>query len=214
MHEKLRGELINYSKNKIPSTDPSHDINHTFRVLSLAEKICITENADIDIVTASAIFHDVINYPKNHPDRLKSPAESAAFAKKVLTTVPSFPQHKIDKVCEAIELCSFTKGLTPNFLEAKILQDADSLEALGAIAIMRTFSSAGQMNRTFYETTDPFCEHRHPDDSQFAIDLFFTRLLVVQERLHTQTAKQLASKRIEFLKIFLDELKYELGQLS
>lgn len=210
MNKLLKEQLISIAKEKMSKKDPSHDINHVLRVLAMSEKIATTENADFDIIVPSAIFHDVINYPKNHYKRLRSSKESAEFAKRILKNIESFPKNKIGKVYESINLCSFTKGLKPNFLEGKILQDADSLEATGAMSIMRTFSSAGIMNKTFYDVSDPFCEKRKPDDHKFALDLFFTRLLVVQSRLYTKTAKSIAKKRTRFLKGFLKELKSEL----
>lgn len=213
MNKSTKTNLINIATRKINyRTDPSHDINHTIRVLSLAEKIAIKEEADLDIVIASAIFHDVIVYPKNHIRRLTSSKESSNYARKILIKEKSFPRGKIKKTCKAIELCSFTRGIKPDFLEAKILQDADSLEAMGAISVMRTFASAGQMNISFYNETDPFCKKRKPNDNKYAVDLFFTRLLVVSERLHTKTAKTLAKKRLSFLYSFLKQFEFELLQ--
>jgi len=210
MNQLLKKQLVSIARNKMSKKDPSHDINHALRVLALSEKIAKEENADLDVVVPAAIFHDVISYPKNHHKRLLSSGESAEFAKRILKKIRSFPKNKIVNVVESINLCSFTKGLKPDFLEAKILQDADSLEAMGAISIMRTFASAGVMNNTFYDTLDPFCKKRKPDDSKNALDLFFTRLLVVQRRLHTKTAKDISKKRVEFLKTFLNELEREL----
>ena len=150
MNKLLRKELVNIAKEKI-NNDPSHDINHALRVLVLSEKIAKAEAADFDIIVPAALYHDIVNYPKNNHKRLYSSEESAKFAKKVLKQINFYPKNKIDKVCEAIRICSFTKAIKPNFLEAKILQDADSLEAMGAISIMRTFCSAGIMNKTFYD---------------------------------------------------------------
>lgn len=213
MDKELRKKLLNVAESKISQlNDPSHDIKHALRVLTLAEKIGIEEKADLDIISVSAIFHDVIVYPKNHFKRLSSSKESANFARNILIKERTFPREKIENVCKSIELCSFTKGIKPDFLEARILQDADSLEAMGAISIMRTFSSAGQMNKSFYNNTDPFCRKRKPDDNKYAVDLFFTRLMVVSEKLHTKTAKALAKKRLKFLHSFLKQLEFELSQ--
>lgn len=212
MNKSIRKKLINILQYKIFKKDPSHDINHTLRVLVLAEKISKKEKADMDIIIPAAIFHDVINYPKNHIKRLDSSEESAKLSKKVLKNINSFPKEKIDRVYESIRLCSFTKNIKPNFLEAKILQDADGLESMGAISIMRTFSSAGILNKSFYNNADPFCKKRIPNDDKYAVDLFFTRLLIVKNRLHTKTAKKMALKRFVFLKEFLKELDFELKQ--
>jgi uncharacterized protein len=210
--KEFRNTLIATASKQYDKNDPSHDIDHALRVLSLSQKIARAENADLDIVIPAALFHDVISYPKNHPKRLLSSEESANFIKNILKKSDTFSKQKIDKVYEAIKVCSFTKGIQPTFLEAKILQDADRLEAMGAISIMRTFSSAGVMNRRFYDPVDPFCKKRKPDDSKYALDLFFTRLLVIQKRLHTRTAKTIAKQRLRFLKSFLIEFNFELMQ--
>ncbi len=208
----LKDKLIRIAIDKMNENDPSHDINHIMRVLSISEKIAKEEGADLDIVVPAAIFHDVICYPKNHRRRLDSQIESAEFARKILKSIKFFPANKIEKVYDSINICSFTKAKSPDFLEAKILQDADSLEAMGAISIMRTFASAGIMNKIFYNSLDPFCDKRKPDDAKYALDLFFSRLLVVKSRLHTKSAKFMAQKRIMLLKVFLKALRSELSE--
>ena len=212
MNEAIRHDLIDISKDKMFKNDPSHDINHMLRVLSLSEKIAKAENADLDIIIPAAIFHDVICYPKNHNNRARSSVDSAKFARKVLNRTDGFPKDKINRVYDSIESCSFSKGIVPNFLEAKILQDADGLEATGAIAIMRTFSSAGVMNMDFYNIADPFCKSREPNSLQYALDLFFIRLLVIHKKLHSKTAIRIAKRRMKFLRTFLNELKLELSE--
>ena len=95
-------------------------------------------------------------------------------------------------------------------LESQIVQDADGLEATGAISIMRTFATTGQMNRPFYNPVDPFCKTREPDAMKNALDLFYERLLRVTERMHTKTAKKISTRRTAFLRKFLKELDLEL----
>ena len=109
MNKLFKEQLIDIAKEKMPKDDPSHDINHALRVLAIAEKIATAENADFDIIVPSALFHDVICYPKNHHKRLHSSKESAEFAKRILKNIKSFPKDKIGKVYESINLCSFTK---------------------------------------------------------------------------------------------------------
>lgn len=96
-------------------------------------------------------------------------------------------------------------------LEAKIIQDSDRLEACGAISIMRTFSSGGQMNIPFYNPKDPFCKKKSTEFKS-NIDLFHRRLLVVGKKMHTDHAKKIAKKRTLFLKKFLSEFKRELKE--
>ncbi len=212
MNDLIKKRLIELAKKKILENDSSHDIDHAFRVLSIAQTLAKDENADLEIVIPAAIFHDVICYPKNHKNRHNSSIESALFAKEALEKDKDYPSEKIDLVYQSIINCSFSKGTTVDFIEGKILQDADSLEATGAISIMRTFASAGSMNMSFYNTLDPFCVNRLPDNSKYALDLFYTRLLVIKDRLHTKAAKEIAEQRTAFLLLFLDQLKKELVQ--
>ena len=198
------------AKEKISPTDVSHDFEHTLRVLSNAERIGKEEHGDFNIIVPAVLFHDLVVYPKDHPDRHRSQEESADAAEKILNNLSSFPKEKIEKVKTCIRECSFSKGIIPKLLESKILQDADGLEATGAISIMRTYSSTGQMKRPFYNPQDPFCEHRDPDPSKFALDLFYERLLKVAERMHTKTAKNIAKRRTDFLIQFLQEFKLEI----
>jgi len=92
-----------------------------------------------------------------------------------LEKILGYNKEKIPEVEKAIKEHSFNRGVSPESLESKIVQDADRLEATGAIAVMRTFCSAGQMRREFYDLQDPFCEQRKP--GRYALDLFFERLL-------------------------------------
>lgn len=212
MDVRLRDQLIKIAKEKISGKDVSHDFEHALRVLSNAEIIAKEENGDLDIIIPAALFHDLVVYPKNHPDKHKSQEESAEAAGKILKSLSDFPKKKIPKVKICILECSFSKGIKPQLLESKILQDSDGLEATGAISIMRTYSSTGQMKRPFYNSKDPFCKNREPHGPKFALDLFYERLLKVGARMHTQKAKGIARRRTNFLVDFLRELKLELNE--
>jgi len=210
MNEELRQKLLQIAKEQISSVDVSHDFEHARRVLFNAEKIARKENGDLDIIVPAALFHDVILYPKNSPNTHKSQEESAEAAEKILNKIETFPKEKIEKIKTCILECSFSKGIMPDLWESKILQDSDLLEAVGAIAIMRTYSSTGQVKRPFYCPEDPFCQNRTPDTARFALDLFYARLLKVLDRIHTKTAQAIAERRTKFLLDFLEELKLEL----
>ena len=211
MDTKLKNILIEIAKERIPNTDVSHDFEHASRVLSNAERIAKEEKGDLDIIIPAALFHDLIVYPKDHYDTNKSQEESAEAAEKILIALDNFPKEKIGKIKTCILECSFNKGINPQLLESKILQDADGLEATGAISIMRTYSSTGQMQRPFYNSEDPFCKNRKPEITpKYALDLFYVRLLKVADRMHTKTAKKIAERRTDFLLTFLKELELEL----
>ena len=214
MKEKLLIERLLPHLAKTGPKDPSHDGNHVQRVLNMAIMIAEKEKADIEVVIAAAIFHDAFIYRKDDERNKFATDESAAYAKKVLDEIPEFPKHKIPHVLMCILECSFSKGIHPSTLESGILQDADRLEATGAIALMRTFSSGGQMDKPFYNPEDPFRENSSPSRTDFNLDLLYKRLYLVTEGMNTKTAKKIALRRHEFLKTFENELRIELGETS
>ncbi len=212
MDIELRNRLLGIVCEKQTKTDPSHDVNHVMRVVRMAEKIAQSVDADTDIVFAAACFHDIVVYPKNSPQSKHETEESAEVAEEALRMAGGFTDEKIEKVKMCIRQCSYSKGIIPDMLEAKVLQDADRLEATGAISIMRTFSSGGQMNRPFYRSEDPFCETGEPVPHGSGLDLFYERLLRVEQGMHTDFARNIAKRRTDFLKTFLDEFREELKE--
>lgn len=211
MLSSTKNHLLDIAEKKMVNNDPSHDFLHAKRVLALAENIQKKEGGDLEVIFPAALFHDAVIYPKNNPRSKLAPEESAEFVAKELETINKYPKNKIERVATAIMECSFSKGTKPSSLESKILQDADRLEATGAISIMRTFSSTGQMSRAFYHFDDPFAKKRNPDSLSYALDLFYTRLLKVGKLMNTRTAKEMAKRRTKFLKDFLTELRLELN---
>lgn len=212
MKQDFTSRLLEIAHQRQTTTDPSHDVQHVIRVMNLAEKIAKSVNADLDIVLAAACFHDVIVYPKNSPQSKTETDESAELAGAILRELDGYPMEKIEKVQLVIRQCSYSKSILPDLLEAKVVQDADRLEATGAISIMRTFSSGGQMNKPFYRPEDPFCEKGEPVPHGSGLDLFYRRLLLVEQGMHTDLARAIAKRRTEFLRLFLQELKIELQE--
>lgn len=214
MTKSLKNKLIGIAKQYQAKGDPSHDFQHVLRVMNLALEISKKENADTDIIIPAALFHDVVVYRKDTKESKTESDESAEATRRILNNIKIYPEKKIGKVLICIRQCSFSKGIKPSLLEAKILQDADRLEATGAIAIMRTFSSGGQMMRPFYDPRDPFRKKSRPKSFATALDLFYERLLVVEKQMHTSWAKKIAKRRTSFLKMFLAELETELSESS
>ena len=212
MNTSLREGLIGIALQTIDErgNDPSHDGNHALQVLKNVELLAETEGGDLDILVPAALLHDVVIYAKNDPRSDQAAAESAELTKEILEGISEFPQEKIPAVMEVIERCSFDKTEEPKTIEGKILRDADKLEATGAVSIMRTFSSGGQMGRPLYHRDDPFAEKRQADSKQQSLDLFFQRLLIAKDRMYTDTAKNIADQRTEILHQFLEQLKKEI----
>jgi uncharacterized protein len=191
---------------------PAHDFQHIVRVCRNAEMICKKEEgADSDIVLAAALLHDLVVYPKRSSKTLNSADDSAEIAQKILFQYNSYPTEKIEKVADAIRTHSYSKKATPASLEGKILQDADRLDAIGAIGIARTFSVGGNENRPLYNPADPFCEtDRELNDAQWTLDHVKKKLLILKNTMHTKTAREIADQRTTFIELFLDQLRREI----
>lgn len=211
MTRSLKQVLIKIAEELQSRSDPSHDFQHVLRVLNLSLKLAKKTNADIDIIIPAVLFHDIVIYPKNSPESKNENTESSIVAEKILNGIKKYPKEKIPRAVSCIKECSFSKGLKASSLESEILQDADRLEATGAISIMRTFSSGGQMNKPFYPSEDPLCK-KGSVRFRSSIDLFYERLLVVKDTMHTEYAKKIAEQRTNFLKKFLKQLEKELKE--
>lgn len=197
-------------KTLIDSRDPAHDLQHIMRVYHNAELIGKQEGADMEILLAAALLHDLIVYPKGSSKRSKSSDDSADMAEKILKGF-KYPKDKIDRISYCIRTHSYSKGLVPQTLEGKILQDADRLDALGAVGIARTFSVGGTEGRLFYNPKDPFCRsNRKADDMQWTLDHFQKKLLKLQTTMHTSTGRKIARERTKFMKHFLKQLEKEI----
>jgi uncharacterized protein len=191
---------------------PAHDFQHISRVYKNAELISKQEESvDLDIVLAAALLHDLVVYPKGSSKTINSADDSAEIAKKILLEYKNYPREKIEKVADAIRTHSYSKKLVPQTLEGKILQDADRLDAIGAIGIARTFSVGGSENRSLYNPTDAFCEtERQLDDTQWTLDHIKKKLMILKNSMHTKTAKKIAEERTEFMELFLNQLRKEI----
>lgn len=200
-------ELEKYVQNKL-TNDPAHDFSHIARVCNNAKKIAKHEKADINLVVAAALLHDIVQYPKSNPKSKTSSLESAMVAKKILPQF-GFTRKQTKIVSDAIADHSYSRNKTPKNMVGKILQDADRLDAIGAIGIARAFTVGGAEKRSIYNVKDPFCVKRIPNDQLWTTDHFYRKLLLLQKKMHTNYAKQVAKSRTKFIKRFLDQLKKE-----
>ncbi|XZF16373.1 HD domain-containing protein [Chitinophagaceae bacterium MMS25-I14] len=198
---------------KTTPSDGAHDISHLDRVWNNCCFICDAEAAPADrmVILVAAYFHDIVSLSKDHPERAKSSLLSAAKTADVLNTFEYFPVEKIPAIQHAIHAHSFSAQVTPETIEARILQDADRLDALGAIGLARVFYVSGQMNRSLFDPEDIFADRRSPDDSMYALDHFKIKLFRLPEMMHTDAAKRLAGERVAWLKEFMLQVKKETG---
>ena len=190
--------------------DPAHDFQHVMRVYRNAELIGRKEGADMEILLHAVFLHDLVVYPKGSAKTAKSADDSADMAEKWLRGY-GYPQDRIDRITYCIRTHSYSKRLVPATLEGKILQDADRLDALGAIGVARTFSVGGSERRTFYNPGDQFWKSkRELNDREWTLDHFYRKLLRLKKSMHTKTARELARDRARFMEQFVKQLKKEI----
>lgn len=189
--------------------DPSHDLTHFDRVVTIAKKLAFTEGACIEIVVPAAWLHDLVNLPKDNPQRKNASSLSAEAAIDFLKFI-HYPDCFLDGIDHAIRAHSFSSQIEPQTLEAKVVQDADRLDAIGAIGIARCFNVGGQLRRSIYNSNDPFAVERPPDDSIYTLDHFFIKLFSIAQNLRTPSGQKEGELRLEFMVRYLEQLKNEI----
>ena len=184
-----------------------HGLGHALRVRRLASMIAREVGADVEVVEAAALLHDLaraLGCEENHAER------SASMAAPLLVEA-GMPPDKAARVVEVIRGHRYSSGSKPRSLEEAVLRDADMLDAMGAIGVMRAVAYGASRRRALYDLEDPFAEHRGLDDSKYTLDHFYTKLLKLAERMNTEAGRREALRRLKFLELFLEELRRELS---
>ena len=191
--------------------DLAHGWGHVNRVYKLALHIAQQEGADNFIIGMAALLHDLgrtveANSQAHHADL------SVTLADEILKTY-QIPEDKQQAILHAILAHSFSRGIEPQTLEARVLRDADRLDGLGAIGIMR-WAITGAVRRLPetqpYDPNDPFTEKHMPNDRLYMLDHFYSKLLKLGETMTTETGRSLAQRRTAFMSIYLHEFRREL----
>ena len=193
--------------------DGSHDLGHFQRVWRAARFINREEGGGADelVLLAAAYFHDWISFPKNHPQRSASSRLSAEKAVELLTVVfDDFPADKVEGVRHAIHAHSWSAGVPTETIEARVLQDADRMESLGAIGAARTFYVSGQLNQQLFDSDDPLALNRAPDDRRYALDHFQVKLLKLPATMNTAAGRRMAERNAEWLRAMARKMEEEI----
>jgi len=189
--------------------DGSHDRSHLQRVWKNAAAIRAEEGGDAEVLFAATLLHDCVAVEKNSALRAQASRLSAERAAQVLQSL-DWPDAKIRAVAHAVEAHSFSARVKPATIEAKALQDADRLDAIGMLGVARCFYVAGRMGSALYDPTDPHACARELDDTRYAIDHFHTKLLKLASDFQTVTGARLAKQRHDRLRRFLDDFADEI----
>ena len=194
----------------IMAADPAHDISHIKRVVQNTIRLTEAENGNAAVTVPAAWLHDCVSVTKDSPLRKQASKLAAQEAIRFLESV-NYPTGLLAEIYHAIEAHSFSANIETETLEARIVQDADRLEAVGAIGITRCFLTGGSMGTPLYEPADPFARNREPDDRQFTLDHFYCKLLGLAETMKTEAGRAEAVKRTNYMRGFLQQLDSEIS---
>jgi uncharacterized protein len=198
-----------------PDPDPVHGFDHVWRVYHMAERLAEVEGADLEIVRAAALLHDAEGSATAGGDegRVDHHQASAEFARQILSE-EGWPEERIAAVEHCIRAHRFRDETEmPRTLEAKILFDADKLDVLGAIGIVRTIAFDVVVGQPIYsEPSDRFINtgEKEPGEPHSSVHEYFFKLSKIKDRLYTSPARTIAEQRHQFMADFFDRLGAEL----
>lgn len=205
--KKLEKDCFDFLSQSAPA-DAAHDINHVRRVLKNALQLSEIEKGNNDIVLPAACLHDCVAVPKDSPLRSQGSRLAAVAAARFLAEA-GYPARDIPAVQHAIEAHSYSANIPVETVDAAIVQDADRLDSLGAIGIARCLLVGGKLNRPLFDSEDPFCDNREPDDGLYTLDHFYCKLFKLPETMQTEAGRQEAQRRAELMQDYLDKLRNE-----
>lgn len=202
--ELFIGDILEEAK------DPAHDPDHVRRVVANARRLAAAEGADMAVVLPAAWLHDCVVVPKDSARRAHASRFAAERAGAYLREA-GYPVEHIPAIEHAIAAHSFSAGIPPQTREAQVVQDADRLDALGAIGIARTLLLGGWMGKPLYDRDEPLPVTRAPDDRENVIDHFYVKLLGLAATMHTASARREGERRTRLMRLYLEELGRELS---
>jgi uncharacterized protein len=208
--EKILNQIEEYIKDVFHGESSGHDIYHLKRVLNNALSIQEKEGGDKLVIAVSTLLHDIHRIIQKETGEFCSPKDSLPQAKAILDKINLTDEQK-NKILRCIEFheeYDFSKsGKTANDIETLILQDADNLDAIGAIGIGRTFAFGGDKGLAMWIPEIKF-DRQVFDESKndpSTIHHFYSKLLKLEDNMNTKTGKKMAQKRHKFMKLFLGE---------
>ena len=200
-----------FVEEKLAGEASGHDWWHIYRVWNLAKKIAGQEGASLMVVELAALLHDIADWKFHDGDENKGPQMVEQFL-----AANHVERRVIDPVIEIVASISYKGAGVPTpmkTLEGKVVQDADRLDAIGALGIARTFAYGGYKNRLIYHPEEKPVLHQSFDDYKknqgHTINHFYEKLLLLKDRMNTASGKRLAEARHQFMQAYLDQFYRE-----
>ena len=210
-NEKLIQNTITFVKEQLKNAEGGHDWFHIERVYKNTLAIAKTEDCDLLVCQLGALLHDIADSKFHNGDEEIGPKKARKFLESHDVT-----EEIIQQVILIIENISFKGGnsqKTFNSIELQIVQDADRLDAIGAIGITRTFNYGGFKNRTIYnpeiKPNLTMSKEEYKNSKAPTINHFYEKLLLLKDKMNTESGKKIALKRHEFMETFLEQFYEE-----
>ena len=209
MKRDIIDQTLEYVKKVFENEYSGHDYFHTLRVFKMATRIAEKENADVETVQLAALLHDVDDF-KLSPETYEEKTNAKNFLKD-----KQVPEETIAKICKIIGEISFvgTDSVVPQTLEGKCAQDVDRLDAIGAIGIARAFAYGGNHNRVMYDPdVKPqmnMSKEEYRNHKSTTVNHFYEKLFLLADMMNTQTAKEIAGERAQYMKAYIEEFMDE-----
>jgi len=202
---------VEEARHHYKGSDAIHDFDHVLRVVALADRLAQAEGADLEIVQAAGLLHDMARgrESKESDDHAQLGAE---MARRLLAGQPA---HKVEAVAHAIAAHRFRTGPEPETLEARVLHDADKLDAIGAIGVARAFAYGGHKGQRIWAQVRPdYREDTATPEEHTPVHEYAIKLSRIRERLLTESARRIAGDRHAFMTAFFERLDQEVQGLA
>ena len=210
-HSQLIEKTIEFVKSQLEGAEGGHDWWHIYRVWNNAKHIAKTEQVDQTVVELGALLHDIADSKFHNGDEEIGPATARKFLESQ-DTEPNIIEH-VENIIRHISFKGGNHTQSFKSLELDVVQDADRLDAIGAIGIARTFNYGGHFGRALYDPNIKpnlnMSKEEYKKSSAPTLNHFYEKLLLLKDRMNTNTGRQIASQRHEYMQGFLDQFYKE-----
>ena len=201
-------QTAEFVKQKLEGEGSGHDWWHIYRVWQNAKSIAQEEGGNHFVIELAALLHDIADHKFHNGDESVGPKVAREFLSSI-----GAEENTLKMVIQIMEEISFSKGMLPTSLEGKIVQDADRLDAIGAIGIARTFAYGGFMKREIYNPNIPVEDYENKEaykkNTNPTLNHFYDKLLKLKDLMNTAKGKHLAEGRHAYMKEYLNQFYLE-----
>ncbi len=204
-------QTAEFVKDSLRNAEGGHDWWHIYRVWQSAKTIAAKENVNMEVVELAALLHDIADSKFHNGDEEIGPQKAADFLLSISVDLETV--HHVQEIIRNISYKTSFEGATFTSIELEVVQDADRLDAIGAMGIARAFSYGGFKQREFYNPDIPtnlnMSKEEYKNSNAPTINHFYEKLLLLKDKMNTQTGRELAMQRHLFMEAFLEQFYAE-----